>query len=535
MRCIAMLFAVLLSCVLVIAPAAAQVLPGSLVSIPTSDGYQLQAYVAVPAGPGPFPLVVMPSSWAESDSEYVGEANSLAGDGFIVISYSSRGFGFGCALEPQCGYIDIAGPSTVGDASTVIDWALANTPADPSEIGISGISYGGGASLLAAERDPRIKAVAALSTWADLPASLDANQTPSSQGIGLLSLASHLGKPGSLMQQLNAKVDQLDFRDAVDVMLADPNTPGRSASNGIGMLNANAPAVLLANAFEDSLFVPGQLVDFYNRLTVPKMLLLSHGDHTTAEMGGAQGFPNEIYAAVNAWFEHYLEGVSNGIDLQSPVQLKSQAGQWRGFADWNAVQQNAVVYALTKPTGLFGILPTGSLSPAGGASWQYGIGGGVPTAATTGVAFLSGALTGYLDLPPPVELAFIDRAHAAVWTGPVLAQTQNLLGMPSLQLTVTPANGQFTLIAYLYSVDPLTGVGQLISWKPYTVLDAAVGAARTINMRLEATNWEIPAGHQLALVVDTSDIRYAGATMPGSELSFSSSAAMPSTLTVSMH
>ncbi|WP_230473538.1 alpha/beta fold hydrolase [Dyella choica] len=514
---------------------AAQSLPGSLVSIPTSDGYQLQAYVAVPQGNGPLPLVVMPSSWAENDAEYVGEANHLANDGFIVISYSSRGFGIGCSLDPQCGYVDIDGPLTIGDAGTVIDWALKNTPADANEIGISGISYGGGTSLLAAEHDSRIKAVAALSSWADLVASLGANQTPSSQGIGLLSLASHVGKPGMLMQQVNAKVDGLDFMGAVDVMLADANTPGRSASNGIGMLNANRPAVLLANAFEDSLFVPGQLVDFYNQLAVPKMLLLSHGDHTTAEMAGASGFPNEIYATVNAWFEHYLKGVRNGIEAQLPIRLKSQTGVWSTYADWDAIQKGSVVYSLTKPTGLFGILPTGSLSTAGSGSWQYGITGGYLTAATTGVALVSGALTGYLDLPPPVELALVNRSSAGVWTGPILGQTQNLMGMSSLQISVTPSTSQLTLIAYLYSVDPITGMGQLITWKPYTLLDAAVGRPQTVSMKLEATDWEIPAGHRLALVIDTSDIRYAGATPPGSAVTFSSSAAMPSTLTVSLH
>ncbi|WP_284322447.1 CocE/NonD family hydrolase [Dyella acidisoli] len=535
MRYVAMVFTLLVSMLAVNAPAKAQSLPGSLVSIPTADGYQLQAYVAVPSGSGPFPLVVMPSSWSESDTEYVGEANKLASDGFIVISYSSRGFGLGCSLSPQCGYIDIDGPLTVGDASTVIDWALSNTPADSNEIGISGISYGGGTSLLAAEHDPRIKAVAALSSWADLLASLDANQTASSQAIGLLSFASYLGKPGTLMQKVNADVLALNFDGAVQTVENDSATPGRSAINDIAAINANGPAVLLANDFEDSLFVPSQLVNFYSRLNGPKMLLLAHGDHTTAEMGGAMGFPNEIYTAVNDWFEHYLKGVQNGIDTQLPVQLKSQAGTWSTFADWNAVQQGAVTYSLTQPKGWLGILPTGSLSTGAGSNWQYGITGGYLTTATTGVALVSGALTGFLQLPPPVELALVNRSNASVWTGPVFTQTQNLMGMPSLHVTVTPTANQLTLIAYLYSVNASTGIGQLITWKPYTLRNVPVGVPQTVSMNLEATNWEIGPGNQLALIIGTSDIRYAGVTPVGSAVSFSSSAATPATLTVSLH
>lgn len=535
MRYVAMVFTLLVAMLAMTMPTFAQSLPGSLVSIPTTDGYQLQAYVAVPAGSGPFPLVVMPSSWGVTDVEYVGEANSLASDGFIVISYTSRGFGVGCSLDPRCGYIDIAGPLTVDDASTVITWALNNTPANPNEIGISGISYGGGVSLLAAEHDPRIKAVAALSSWADLVASLDANQTPSSQAIGLLSFASYLGKPGTLMQQVNLDVLKSDYAGAVQQVQNDPDTPSRSAINNIAAINANKPAVLLANAFEDSLFVPGQLITFYNRLTVPKMLLFTHGDHTTAEIGGVLGFPNEIYTAVNEWFEHYLKGMQNGIDTQLPVQLKSQTGVWSTFADWSAVQQGQVTYNLTQPKGLLGLLPTGSLSTGAGGSWQYGITGGYLTTATTGVAILSGALTGYLQLPPPVALALVSRANAAVWTGPVLAQAEYLTGMPSLRIEITPTTSNVTLIAYLYSVNASTGIGQLITWKPYTLSNVATGVPQTVSMNLEATDWEIPAGNQLALVIGTRDIRYAGVTPVGSAVSFGSSVATPSTLTVSLH
>gem|GEM_PF-6969858 len=61
MRYVAMMVTLLVA-LMMTASAAAQGLPGSLVSIPTSDGYRLQAYVAVPQGNGPFPLVVMPSA-----------------------------------------------------------------------------------------------------------------------------------------------------------------------------------------------------------------------------------------------------------------------------------------------------------------------------------------------------------------------------------------------------------------------------------------------------------------------------------------
>ncbi|WP_239538541.1 CocE/NonD family hydrolase C-terminal non-catalytic domain-containing protein [Dyella mobilis] len=265
------------------------------------------------------------------------------------------------------------------------------------------------------------------------------------------------------------------------------------------------------------------------------MMMLSHGDHTTAELLGAYGFPNEIYTAVNQWFDHYLKGVNNGIDSQQSVQLKSQTGTWSTFADWSAVQQGAVTYNLTRPVSC-GLLYqcTGSLATGTASGWQYGITGGYLTAATTGVAFVSGALTGFLNLPPAVALPLVNRWNAGVWVGQPATQAQNLTGMPSLQVTVTPTSNQLTLVAYLYDVNA-SGIGQLMTWKPYTIGNAMVGVPQTIAMNLEATDWQINPGDQLALVIDTADLRYAGVTPLNRDVTFSASTAVPSTLTVSLH
>lgn len=531
-KLMALLCFCLLACVLA-APATAQNPPGALRAIPTADGYRLNAYVAIPAGNGPFPLVVMPSSWGLGLAEYVGIANRLAGRGYVVVSYASRGFGAGCALSASCGAIDIAGPATIADVSTVIDWALANTPSDAGAIGISGISYGAGSSLLAAERDPRIKAVAALSGWASLVDSLYANRTPSAQGVALLSFASYLGKPGPLMQQVNQRVAALDFLGAVQAVLPDADV--RSPAAGVDALNRHGAAVLLANAYEDSLFVPGQLVDFYNRLTVPKRLVFAHGDHATNEMFGALGLPNEVYDAVDDWFDRYLKGVDNGVDRQPPVQLKTQGGRWLAFADWSAAQANATTYALGDPRFDLFTNPTttGRLSTDSASTWNYAITGGYPTAAYSGLIFVSGILTAW-QAPPVASLPLVSRANAAVWSSAPLARDATVAGMPSLHITVTPDTAQLSLYAYLYSVDAF-GVGQLMSWKPYTFADAVPGVPRTIDLRLEATGWDVPAGHRLALVVGTVDLRYAGVTPPGSRAVFSSPVYSPSTLSVPLH
>lgn len=295
--------------------------------IPGWDGAQMGALVLVPQGQGagPFPLIVMPASWSLPNLEYLGRATQLASDGYVVVSYTSRGF------WDSAGQIDIAGPDTVEDVSAVIDWALAHTPAKPDAIGASGISYGAGISLLAAERDPRIKAVAALSGWADLEASLYSNRTVSQQGVGLLVGAGALtGRAGPDLAQIGARVAQGDYDGAVQGFL--PQAASRSPATDVAALNARGTAVLLGNAFNDGLFPPNQTIAFFNQLRGPKQLLLSQGDHATAELPGALGLPNEIYTATTRWFDRHLKQLRNGVDAEAPVRLSPRAGAVAGLS-----------------------------------------------------------------------------------------------------------------------------------------------------------------------------------------------------------
>jgi X-Pro dipeptidyl-peptidase-like protein len=61
---------------------------------------------------------------------------------------------------------------------------------------------------------------------------------------------------------------------------------------------------------------------------------------------------------------------------------------------------------------------------------------------------------------------------------------------------------------------------------------ATPGQPKTVDLNLEATSWEVPAGHHLVLVVDTVDPRYLGRSSLGSTVSFSSPANDPAYLSV---
>lgn len=484
----------------------------SYLAIPGDGGTPLRAFVITPSGPGPFPLLVMPSSWGAPDLEYVGAGAKLAyQSGYEVVSYASRGF------YDSGGQIDVAGPQTMADVSDVIDWALAHTPADPNEIGVAGISYGGGQSLLALAQDPRIKAVAAMDAWTDLAASLYPNQTVSSIGAdGLLAIGNLTGRPGPDLQQIEKDYLAGDIADIL------PLTPIRSAGTKIDAINSRHAAVMIANDWEDSLFPPAQLVSFFNQLTGPKRLMLEPGDHGTASAPGAIGLPNDVWDSATQWFDHYLKGAPNGIDSQESVQLKpANGGGWHGYPDWTAATAGASTHYLS-----------GSGFASGPSTgWSHTIAAGVDTIADSGIPLVSGALQEYANIPVGVAIPLVARGLASVWSGPMATHATTVTGAPHLHATITPSAPNTSLFAYLYDVNPL-GLGSLITDTPDTLLNAKAGQPITLDLDLRPISWTVPAGDHLALVVDTVDPRYTSMSTVGSTVTFASPASDPSWLRI---
>ena len=483
-------------------------------TIPGDGGTALKAFVIKPTarGTGPFPLLVMPSSWSLLDVEYVGAAARLATErGFEVVSYTTRGF------WDSAGQIEVAGPQDTADQSKVIDWAVANANADASRVGLAGISYGAGISLLTAARDKRVRAVAAMSAWADLAASLYPNQTLSEQTAATLLLAGDItGRPGTNLKKLQSAYFSGDLAPVL------PLAAAHGAAAYLDQINANHPAILIGNAWEDGIFPPSQIIDFYNRLTGPKRLMLQPGDHGTTDGTGAIGLPNDTWAAAGAWFDHYLNGTDNGVDRDKPVQVKAaNGGGWLGFASWQALGPRLNKYYLA------GDGRTASKPKTG---WKERIAAGVPTIADSGILEATG-IAQQFGLPWQAPISQIDRRYGAVWNAPASTRPTAVGGFPFLHTTVTPTANNTSLFAYLYDVGP-DGVGSLITHKPYSLRNVRPGRAQTIDLRLEPIRWNLATGHHLTLVIDTMDIRYRSTSRTGTTLTFTSPASNPTYLTI---
>nr|WP_041825187.1 CocE/NonD family hydrolase [Streptomyces sp. SID5468] len=504
-------------------PATAAVPGFRFTDIPGSGGITLKANVLTPAGADGthrYPAVILPSSWALNDLEYLAQAERLADSGYVVVSYTSRGFWL------SGGRIEVGGAPDVADVSKVVDWTLAHTPADPAHIGMAGVSYGAGLSLLGAAHDKRIKAVVALSGWADLVGSIYSGRTQHLQAAAVLGASGYLtGRPGDQLQRTLA-----DFLASRYDKEADMITWGkeRSPATYVSQLNANGTAVMLGNAWGDSLFNPNQLADFYERLRTPKRLELRPGDHATAEATGLFGLPNDAWTDARRWLDHYLKGADNGVDREAPVRLESRTGGgYEGYPSWSAVASRTERLAL----GARNALGTGALGGGAAPGWSTTIGTAFDSGADGGIVFLSQLADQLAKVPPMASIPLLPRQVAAVWQSAPSATARRIRGTVHLHTTLTSTADRSTVVAYLYDVDAL-GVGRLVTHAPRTYVGQPAGRPVTVDLDLFSTAYDVPAGHRLALVVDTADPLYITHNPAGSRLTFSSPAGDPSWLSV---
>jgi predicted acyl esterase len=494
-----------------------------LVDIPMKDGVVLKADVLTPAAGTPgadsrgrYPVIVQPASWGQNDLEYVAQGRKLAADGYVVVTYTVRGFWL------SGGQIDVGGPVDVSDISSVIDWTLTHTEADPGRVGMLGLSLGAGMSLLGAAFDPRIKAVAALSGWGDLVNSLYSGQTRHLAAAALLNaIQVPTGRPSA--EYARTLADLYANRDMPEVVnWARTRSPGTY----VDRINAHGTAVLLANAWSDSIFNSSQITDFYQKLTGPKRLIMRPGDHATQELSGFLGVDNETWASAREWFDQQLKGGGTSGDHGAPVELHVRPGGGEeDHPSWQAVSSRNRSLSLGRADA-FG---TGALDGPADTGWRTTITGGIDSGADAGVAELSGLLDQTAALPPTVELPLLPRFAAAVWQSAPYSSVQRIRGVARLHTTVTSSASQGTVFAYLYDVNAL-GVGKLISHAPQSWSGRTPGQAFPLDVALFATAYDLPAGHRLALVLGTKDPAYGGSTPLGSDVSFSSPQGDPSRL-----
>ncbi|HEV8690789.1 MAG TPA: CocE/NonD family hydrolase, partial [Ideonella sp.] len=507
------------------------------------DGVRLTANVFLPPGAGQggrFPSVVFASSWAAADFfEYIGQQQRLAKDGYVALAYTARGF-WGSE-----GVVGVADSKDVDDFARIVDWLIANTPADSGKVGAAGISYGAGLSMLGGASDTRIKAVASMSGWANLIDQMYGNAVPNPTWLSVLTLS------GTFTGTLDPIVYDYDAAirnpDTTPDKIAEINAWGapRSPINAVDALNARRVPVLVSKNYQDDMFSPNSTLLMFSRVTGPKKLLLQPGIHASAELPGAlAGVDNPVFDQVHRWMDRWLKGIANGIDTEPQVNLELKFGGAREtLSTWPAPELRSTSYYL---------------GPRGELRWDLGclcwrgvsgtLGSTLPqqtatdsidnlldTTASTGPIPILSPIMESVGLPVINHMATILPGNGVRYEGTTLKAPLKLRGSPRLQLRAKPSQARGMLVAYLYDVD-LVGFGTLITHSARALHWAAPGVPTDLSFDMNAIAYDVPAGHHLVLVFDTADSLYGVPVHWGERFSmalpFSPSAPMTMTLPI---
>jgi len=504
--------------------------------IKTVDGFDLRAGARIPVSTNgeQFPVVIFANSWGLPQFEYILKVEHYAKMGFVALEYETRGW-----FEAG-GEIGTAGPLDQQDTSTVIDFVLNQTEwhADPSKVALAGISYGGGLALLGAANDKRVSAVVAMSAWANIYEALNPGNSPNLVwGSLLIALAYITGKPSE--ELTNIWNDLLNYQNMSGV---EAFAAARSPSRLVETINERQVPVFISSNLEDGLFMPQDMLRFYQTLTGPKQMLLNQGIHATAELFGDLGAPSFIWDQADLWLLHYFKGVGPTPPLGSVTyQLRNKKTTRLFYPSWPAADVSSTTYYLSPPT-------LGSFKWGGLSAKQYST-----TSTTTSLHFSrdSGMNNGiipvlsdlgqiYVDIPIISDLSLVgdfipgvSNRHAVLWRTEPFGAGVRLCGDVNLQMPVVPNAERWQLVAYLYDVENVLGseIGTLISHGTQSCWNCTAGAPVELNLNLHTLCYDVKSGHRVVLGVDMFSDLYKPANV-NRELSMTFSYGQGSKLTM---
>jgi predicted acyl esterase len=460
------------------------------VKIRTHDNLLLDGRIYEPkvsAFPGRRPTIIFTNSWTLGEYEYEVQARRFAQKGYIVLSYSSRGFG------GSDGFVTVGGPNDIQDFSTVVDWLEDNTRVDVSNIGMAGVSLGGGMALLALGHEPRIKTAASMSGWGNLESSLYRNDTIQRTWLNFLVASGKL--TGHLDQDIFDQIENMEKR--TDIVATRAWAALRSPITTLDLINARKAPVFMENSYLDALFPPLQIKPFFDRIEGEKRMVTDEGIHASAAIPGILGLPSDLWSEVHNWMDHFL--VDENIPIKTGLSFKTKKDT-KYYSSYPAPSYDALRFTARNSFQ--------TNDDSGKAVIRFR--GNVDSGATSGTPVLSDALDTYISVPVKKKIAQIKLENAAVLESQVLRENLKVRGSSRVSFTLMPHDTPVMLVVYLYAVDK-AGTGELESFSVVSEQDPSL-EPKLITLDLNVAAFEIEKGQKVAVAIDTVDTLYTPAT-----------------------
>ncbi|WP_406148976.1 alpha/beta fold hydrolase [Streptomyces sp. NBC_01012] len=484
------------------------------------------------------PAVLIGHGFGGSKDDVRGQAEKLAADGYAVMTWSARGFG------RTGGEITLNAPDAeVKDVSGLIDW-LADRPeveldakGDP-RVGVTGASYGGAVSLLAAGYDDRVDAIAPVISYWNLADALFPDGVFKKLWAGIfVSSGGGCERFQKQLCDMYERVAASGKPDAAARKLLAERSP-EAVSDRI-----DVPALILQGQ-SDSLFPLGQA-------DAMAKAIKANGAPVSVDWiaGGHDGGDDEgerIEGRVGDWFDRYLKedkGAdtgpgfrvtrTGGVDSTDGAALKRGASSatypglssgGRKIALTGAGQTPATGGGLDATTG------GGQDAPATGGAQDAPAARGAQEASSDGltqtfrnpagasppsVSALPGIGGGLSQLSSVgVGLSLDFPGQYARYESAPLDSAVHITGSPTARVNVTADHGDAVLFGKVYDVSPdgkqQVLPSQLVS--PYRITPDEQG--KPLDLKLPAVDHEVDAGHRLRLVLSATDLAYASPAEP---------------------
>lgn len=134
-----------------------------------------------------------------------------------------------------------------------------------------------------------------------------------------------------------------------------------------------------------------------------------------------------------------------------------------------------------------------------------GINSSLVTGATAGA--MAQPVMEQMKIPARIYLPMLNRLESMCYESAPFGGVKRIRGTvrTAMRLSLSRSKGQ--VILYLYDVDN-KGNATFITHGFHTFWDAKALKVMDVKIPLVATAYDVPAGHHLALVIDTADIMY---------------------------
>ena len=521
---------------------------GSDLRLKSFDGMPLDVWVTLPPVPatgvtGDYPLVVQNHGWSNppsgpDDTQYDGPtAAQWAQKGYLVMQFAARGWGDSCGTDASrqvnpaaCvnGYLRLDDDRyEVRDVQYAVGLLVDEGLADPGRIGVTGESYGAGASLALATLNDRvmnengtlspwtspggtplhIAAAVPVSGWSDLASALMPNgRTLDSQitsttddftpvGVWKQSIDTGLYILGNATgyfapQGINPQADVTTWFATMgvdgphntpeDAYIIDQATryhsPYYLLAGDHGVARQAPAPMLLAAGFTDAVFPPDEFLRYANLEKSlypanPLSLFFYDGGHQRGQNKPADS--KLLVDQVAAYFDHYVKGggpepVTGVTALTQTCPLASPSGGPFHATTWEALHPGEV---------RFSSAPAQTVLSSGGdaaisKSFDPIFGGHACTTA-----------------PAADQVAGVATYRFAAATGP----GYTLLGSPIVTADLDVRGTGAYVAARLLDVDPATDTETLIARGVYR-FDPTKPSGRQA-FQLSANGWHFAAGH----------------------------------------